>query len=296
MASNPTYIVDQVRLGELTTGVVNYALTFATFNAPITSVANDTPAEWAALGNICCYYRESNQLNDQPSKYGMLLSMFAFENVSQLWFTQPTAAGGAGKIYRRAGNSSGWIYPWKEVLQSGESVIPIESGGTGQTTVAAARNALGLGNTSGAVPIANGGTGQTTVAAARNALGLGNTNGAVPVANGGTGASNAADARTNLDVDKAVNFTTFSGTSLTAVSGTEYVNNTAIGSLAITLPQATRGAIFGVNFTSNTSFTGVTFSTTDVKQVGEAVTAKNKRYNLIIWWEGSAWWCAAKSI
>lgn len=37
--------------------------------------------------------------------------------------------------------------------------IPIEIGGTGATTVAGARNALGLGNTSGALPIANGGTG-----------------------------------------------------------------------------------------------------------------------------------------
>lgn len=78
------------------------------------------------------------------------------------------------------------------------TVTPIDKGGTGQTTVAAARNAFGLGNTAGAVPIANGGTGQTTVAAARNALGLGNTSGAVPVANGGTGAATAADARTNL--------------------------------------------------------------------------------------------------
>ncbi len=78
------------------------------------------------------------------------------------------------------------------------TVTPISKGGTGATTVAAARNALGLGNTSGAVPIANGGTGQTTVAAARNALGLGNTSGAVPVANGGTGATTAANARTNL--------------------------------------------------------------------------------------------------
>ena len=56
-----------------------------------------------------------------------------------------------------------------------ESVTPIERGGTGATTVAAARNALGLGNTSGALPIANGGTGATTVAAARNALGLNDT-------------------------------------------------------------------------------------------------------------------------
>jgi hypothetical protein len=43
----------------------------------------------------------------------------------------------------------------------------------------------------GTVPIGNGGTGQTTVAAARNALGLGNTSGALPVANGGTGATSA---------------------------------------------------------------------------------------------------------
>jgi microcystin-dependent protein len=52
--------------------------------------------------------------------------------------------------------------------------------------------ALGLGNTTGALPIANGGTGQATVAAARNAFGLGNTSGPVPLANGGTGATTAA--------------------------------------------------------------------------------------------------------
>lgn len=76
--------------------------------------------------------------------------------------------------------------------------VTVEHGGTGATTVAAARNVLGLGNTSGALPVANGGTGQTTVAAARNALGLGNTSGALPVANGGTGSTSAADARTAL--------------------------------------------------------------------------------------------------
>ena len=40
--------------------------------------------------------------------------------------------------------------------------VSIANGGTGQTTVAAARNALGLGNTAGALPAANGGTGMTT--------------------------------------------------------------------------------------------------------------------------------------
>lgn len=75
---------------------------------------------------------------------------------------------------------------------------PIEKGGTGATTAAAARNALGLGNTTGAVPIANGGTGATTAAEARNALGLGNTTGALPVANGGTGETTAQDAANKL--------------------------------------------------------------------------------------------------
>ena len=50
------------------------------------------------------------------------------------------------------------------------------------------------------VPISKGGTGATTAAGARNALGLGNTTGAVPVANGGTGATTAAAARTNLSL------------------------------------------------------------------------------------------------
>lgn len=46
------------------------------------------------------------------------------------------------------------------------------------------------------VTIAHGGTGATSVAAARNALGLGNTSGALPVANGGTGATGTSSATT----------------------------------------------------------------------------------------------------
>lgn len=49
-------------------------------------------------------------------------------------------------------------------------VLPIAHGGTGQTSAAAIRNALGLGNTTGALPIANGGTGQTTAANALKAF------------------------------------------------------------------------------------------------------------------------------
>lgn len=43
-----------------------------------------------------------------------------------------------------------------------EDVMSIAQGGTGQTTASGVRNALGLGNTTGALPIANGGTGATT--------------------------------------------------------------------------------------------------------------------------------------
>lgn len=48
------------------------------------------------------------------------------------------------------------------------STLAVSKGGTGQTTLAAARNAMGLGNTTGAVPVANGGTGTTTVTGIAN--------------------------------------------------------------------------------------------------------------------------------
>ena len=56
--------------------------------------------------------------------------------------------------------------------------LPADMGGTGNTSLQATRNAMGLGNTTGALPIANGGTGATTAA---NALGM---LGASPVGHG----------------------------------------------------------------------------------------------------------------
>ena len=57
--------------------------------------------------------------------------------------------------------------------------------------------------TSGTLSAARGGTGQTTLQATRNAMGLGNTTGALPIANGGTGSTTAANARSNLGITPA---------------------------------------------------------------------------------------------
>ena len=292
--SNSTYIVDSVQVGNQDTGVITYALTYSTFTPPITSTVNDTPANWASFGNLCCFYKTAGQLIDQPSQYGILLSMFGEgNNVSQLWFTQAS-----GKIYRRSGNSSKWASSWKEILQEG-TTVPIESGGTGATSSASARTNLGLGSVSveNVLPVAKGGTNATDISTARTNLGLGavSVESIVPISKGGTNATDITTARTNLQVDKAVAYTTFSGTQLSAASGTEYTNSTAINSLSITLPTAARGVIFGVNFTSSDSFTGVTFSAS-VKNAGEGLTMTSRRYNMIVWYDGSEWWCAAKGI
>lgn len=50
----------------------------------------------------------------------------------------------------------------------------------------------------GTLTAAHGGTGQTSLQATRNAMGLGNTTGALPIENGGTNATTASAARTNL--------------------------------------------------------------------------------------------------
>lgn len=81
---------------------------------------------------------------------------------------------------------------------------PVKSGGV-YSALAGKQSTLSL-----PLSTANGGTGQTSLQATRNAMGLGNTLGALPVANGGTGATNASAARTNLGLSFSL-----SGTVLT---------------------------------------------------------------------------------
>lgn len=111
--------------------------------------------------------------------------------------------------------------------------IPVSRGGTGATTVAAARNALGLGNTSGAVPIANGGTGKTTAADARTALGITPANiGAAPTSHD-HGAATTSAAGFMSASDKS-NLNTVVGRvnqSLTTTSSPTFASVTATGTI-----------------------------------------------------------------
>ena len=107
---------------------------------------------------------------------------------------------------------------WKPAA-SDLPTVPISKGGTGATTVAAARAALHLGNTDGPLPLTAGGTGANNLAEAKEALGIP----AFPLSleNGGTGATSAADARVNLgipaDLSNLLKLRTASGVLLTKV-------------------------------------------------------------------------------
>ena len=79
-------------------------------------------------------------------------------NVNVKEYTHPASGVTAGSYRKVTVDTLGHV-------TAGENpILAIAEGGTGATTVAAARNALGLGNTTGALPVANGGTGVTSIA------------------------------------------------------------------------------------------------------------------------------------
>ena len=93
----------------------------------------------------------------------------------------------------------------------------------------------------------------------------------------------------------------FSGTSVTCRNDREYRNNNAISSLTVYLPSSPNAAfITGLNFTTASNFSGVTFrkgeSATTVKVIGDLLVVPNKRYNVVIYWDGVNYVAASKNM
>lgn len=135
---------------------------------PITNGAYVSP-NWANNTSPYINAAELNAISDTLVRVpianggtGAITAAAALTNLGAVPASSVTSKGSANTpVYF---NSSGVATPIS-------NPIPVSLGGTGATTVSAARQALGLGATSGALPISNGGTGQVTAANALTALG-----------------------------------------------------------------------------------------------------------------------------
>lgn len=135
------------------------------------SSTNDTRATWEMYGTGYAYYNEAGKVNGQPKQRGLLISIVQGTNIQQEWISLPE-----GTRYKRGVNadSAQTMPTWHRIWDT-SSALPVANGGTGATTAAGARNALGLGYTVGALPVANGGTGATSASGACQNLTRGQT-------------------------------------------------------------------------------------------------------------------------
>lgn len=209
-------------------------------------VIDETQGSWTVnRGNIFTVSNNNTGVADIPAEFTTRLTS-VINQVNPTSLTANLTAGTAANTLPTAGTNTiiktlleqiRNCLAWLVSKFNASGVVNVANGGTGQTTLALARNSMGLGNTIGALPVENGGTGKTTVQgvvqmlyapggsrsgvsgsslhtfafessganpgyltlqALRERQGLGNTLGALPIANGGTGQTTAALARNAL--------------------------------------------------------------------------------------------------
>jgi hypothetical protein len=159
---------------------------------------------------------------------------------------------GTRTVVYNNGTDVGTQLNWLGSLTLG-TALPIASGGTGQTTAAAAITALTGTQTSGQYLRSNGTNAvMSAIQAAdvptlnQNTTGTaGNVSGTVAIANGGTGATTAANARTALSAQE----TLVSGTNIKTVNGTSLLGS---GNIAVVTSPA--GSSTQVQFNNAGSF------------------------------------------
>lgn len=146
----------------------------------------------------------------------------------------------SGAVYNALG-SAGTGDMLKSVYDpDDDGIIGVAQGGTGQTTLAEARNAMGLGNSTSQLAVANGGTGKTT-----------HTSNSVIVGNGNSAVKNIASAKGAFHSTGSGNEPQFGtlpidegGTGLTA--NPSMLVNLASGSADTVLKASPRPGVTGV--------------------------------------------------
>lgn len=73
---------------------------------PITSPANDTPANWSVFGSGYAWYSQLNALNHQPGIYGHLIQ---YNNPFSQEILQIFSVSITGEMYYRKANGNGWL-------------------------------------------------------------------------------------------------------------------------------------------------------------------------------------------